>query len=61
MKYLRAIIEELGRAAIWLALGYLLALGSALAIADIYDHWDDAEHPYSGGTPDYHAAHLDTL
>lgn len=59
MHYLLAILEELVRAAIWLALGYLLALGTALAIADIYDHWDTPEHPHSGFTPEYHTAHSD--
>lgn len=51
MKYLSAIIEEIARAAIWLALGYLLALGTALAIADIYVHWDTPEYPHSGYGP----------
>lgn len=51
MKYLCAIIEEIARAAIWLALGYLIALGTALAIADIFDHWDTPEYPHSGYGP----------
>lgn len=58
----QALIEFLAavtRALIWLLLGYLLAVGSAFAIAHIIDNWDAPEHPYSGFSPDYHTAHLE--
>lgn len=59
MEILRAILEELARAAIWLALGFLLALGMAFAIAHTIDTWDAPAHPYSGFSPDYHTAHME--
>ena len=53
-------LAQVARALIWLLLGYLLAVGSAFAIAHIIDSWNAPEHPYSGFSPDYHTAHLDT-
>lgn len=52
-------LAQVARALIWLLLGYLLAVGSAYAIAHIIDNWDAPEHPYSGFSPDYHTAHLE--
>lgn len=52
-------LAEVAYAIIWLLLGYLLAVGTAYAIAHIIDNWDAPEHPYSGYTPDYHTAHLE--
>lgn len=59
MRYLVAILEELARCAIWLTLGFLLALCMAYAIADIIDNWDTPAHPLSGFTPEYSTAHID--
>lgn len=47
LEYLAQIV----RALIWLALGYLLAVGSAFAIAHIIDNWDAPEYPHSGYGP----------
>ena len=59
-QYLFAVLAELLRALIYLFLGFLLALGFAFAIAHSIDSWNAPEHPYSGFSPDYHTAHLDT-
>lgn len=58
MRYLAAILEELARAALWLTIGFLLALGFAFAIAHTIDTWSESEHEHSGFSPDYYTAHL---
>lgn len=59
MRYLALILEELARAAIWLILGFLLAIGAAYAIAHAIDTWHADESPYTGFTPEYYTAHVD--
>lgn len=59
MRYLAAFLEELGRAAIWLILGFLLALAYAYAIAVGFENRDNEEHHLSGFTPEYNTAHID--